>query len=229
MATPIQPKLMEISSFISKLLRKNFGKGPLSCHAFAKSRFFVLYIREFLSPMEIVLIENKDINNAKISRDIVMKTILTELKGILELEFQQDVGSLYHDWNYLNNTGMITVVFEKEVSSFEPVGQIPEYNGFIDEIERLSILTEKKPDKIEAFQITPKLFLVKRYGILVPIEKALIQNGYEQALLVTKDKLEKTYLHQHGRFEEIFKKPITDIFVDWNLKEDRSLTYFFLS
>lgn len=164
-----------------------------------------------------------------ISRNIVMKTILTELKGILELEFQQDVGSLYHDWNYLNNTGMITVVFEKEVPSFEPVGQFKEYKDFIDEIERLSILTEKKPDKIEAFQITSKLYLVKRYGILVPIEKELIQNGYEQALLVTKDKLEKKYLHQEGRFQEIFKKPVADIFVDWNLRNDRSLTYFFLS
>ncbi|MBT2655811.1 DUF2294 family protein [Bacillus sp. ISL-18] len=227
MAAPTQ-KLMEISSFVSKLLRQNFGKGPLSCYPFSRSRFLIFYIRGFLSPIENVLIENQDIDNAKISRNVVMKTILTELKGILELEFQQDVQSLYHDWNYLNNTGMITAVFEKEIPSFKSVEQFPEYKDFIGEVERISILVQKKPDKIEAFQITPKLYLVKRYGILVPIEKALIENGYEQALLVTKDKLEKKYFYQHGHFDEIFKKPVTDIFVDWNLKDDRSLTYFFL-
>lgn len=220
---------MDISSLLSKLLRKSFGRGPQSCHAFAKSSFLVFYIRGFISPMESVLIQSTGIESIKISRNIIMKKILTELKGILELEFQQDVGSLYHDWNYLNNTGMITVVFEKEVPSFESDVEFAEYDDFIKEIERLSILIQKKPDKIKAFQITPKLYLVKRYGILVPIEKAMIHNGYEQELLVTRDKLEKSFFHRHGHFEEIFKKPVADIFVDWNIKDDRSLTYFFLN
>ncbi|WP_074433074.1 Na-translocating system protein MpsC family protein [Neobacillus dielmonensis] len=225
----MQHTLSDISSFVSKLLRKNFGKGPISCHAYAKDRFLVFYIRGFLSPMEKVLIENDNLDNIVISRNIVMESVLNELKGLLELNYQQDVEYLYHDWNYANNTGMITAVFEKVVPSFESSVHFPKYEDFIAEIERLTILIQKKPKQIQAFQITSKVYLVIREGILVPIEKAMIQKGYEQKLLVVKDELEKSFCQRNGRFEQIFKKQIGDMFVDWNLKEDKSLTYLFLT
>lgn len=221
---------MNISSLLSKLLRKNFGRGPDSCNAFAKNRFLVFYIRGFLSTMEKVLIENESIDNIIISRNIIMEKILMELKGILELDFQTDVTCIYHDWNYHKNTGIITVIFDQEVPSIESeVGKFIEYKDFIDEVERLSILIQKKPEKIEAFQINPRLYLVIRYGIFVPIEQRLIQKGHEQTLLIAKDELEKIYFYRNGHFDVIFNKSVIDIFVHWNIKENRSLTYLILS
>jgi len=72
------------------------------------------------------------------------------------------------------------------------------------------------------------MYLVKRDGILVQIEKQLIIKGYEQTLMVTKDELEKSYLHRDSRFEEIFRNPVADIFVDWDFSEDRSIMCFVL-
>jgi uncharacterized protein YbcI len=226
----MQEKLMNISSLLSKLLRKNFGRGPDSCHAFAKDHFLVFYIRGFLSTLENVLIEYENIDNIKISRNIIMDKILLELKEILELDFQTVVAFSYHDWNYLKNTGIITVVFDQEAPPFESEAvKFKEYKDTIDEVERLSILIQKKPDKIEVVEITSRLFLVIREGILVPIEKTLIQKGQEKTLLLAKDELEKIYFHQEGNFDLIFNRSIVDIFVHWNIKEDRSLTYLFLS
>jgi len=227
---PLQQKLMDISSLTSKLLRKNFGRGPESCFAYANERYLVFYIRGFMSPLESTLLEYGNSDNIDISRNIVMKLVLNQLRGVLELEFKKDIESFYHDWNYPQNTGMITVEFESDIidPAYQNQGSLVDLRPLIDEVERISILVQKRPERTEAYYISPKIYLVKRDGILVQIEKALILKGYEQTLLVTKDELEKSYLHRDGRFEEIFKKPVADIFVDWDLSEDRSIISFVL-
>ena len=227
---PLQQKLMDISSLTSKLLRKNFGRGPESCFAYANERYLVFYIRGFMSPLESTLLEYGNSDNIDISRNIVMKLVLNQLRGVLELEFKKDIESFYHDWNYPQNTGMITVEFESDIidPAYQNQGSLVDLRPLIDEVERISILVQKRPERTEAYYISPKIYLVKRDGILVQIEKALILKGYEQTLLVTKDELEKSYLHRDGRFEEIFKKPVADIFVDWDLSENRSIISFVL-
>jgi uncharacterized protein YbcI len=226
---PLHEKLMNISSLTSKMLRKNFGRGPDSCFAFSNGPFLVLYIRGFLSPMESVLLESGNSDNIDMSRTIVMEKILLQLKGILEIEFETDVKSAYHDWNYNQNTGMITVEFESNVTGVVATsGETPILKNLMNEVDRISNIVQKKPEKTEAFAITPKVYLVKREGILVEIEKLLIEKGYEQTLLVTKDELEKSFLHHNGHFEEIFSRPVADILVDWDLHNDDSIICFVL-
>lgn len=228
-SAPIHQKLSDISSLISKLLRKNLGRGPDFCHAFANHRFLVIYMRGFLSPMEAILLEHGNLDHLKFSRNIVMNSVLANLQGILEHEFKQDVQHFYHDWNFEKNTGMITVVFENNILSVdEKIFPFSEYDRLIHEIERISALVQKTPDRTDAYRITPKLFLVKRTGILIPIEKALIAKGFQQILLDTLDEMENSCYELQGRFVDIFKQPIADIFVDWNLKEDKSITCFML-
>ncbi|WP_442598715.1 Na-translocating system protein MpsC family protein [Neobacillus sp. D3-1R] len=228
MQASIQENLLSISNLTSKLLRKNFGRGPDSCHASLNNRFLVFYIRGFLTPMETVLLENGNSDNIEISRNIVMQNLLSQLKGVLEIEFELDVVSYYHDWNYPNNTGTIIVEFESAIITVQNIDSFPQHEPLVNEVNRISILVEKSPEKIEAYQITNKLFLVKRIGVLVPIEKALIAKGFQQTLNITKDELEKSYLHRDGRFETIFNQPVLDIFVDWNFNEDNSVICFVL-
>jgi len=228
-SAPIQQRLMDISSLVSKLIRKNFGRGPDSCHAFAKHHFLVFYMRGFLSPMEVILFEHGKLDHLKFSRNLVMKSVLENLKGVLEHEFELNVQGFYNDWKFEKNTGMITVVFEKDISTVEEkLGHFPEYGLLIDEFERISSLIQKKPKQTEAYQITPKLYLVKRMGILTPIEKALIAKGYQQILLDTLSDMENSYFRLDGRFANLFRQPIADIFVDWDLKEDHSITCLLL-
>ncbi len=225
----LHEKLMNLSSLTSKMLRKNFGRGPDSCFAFANGPFLVFYIRGFLSPMETVLLENGNSDSIDMSRTIVMGKILNQLKGILEVEFEDDVKSAYHDWNYNQNTGMITLEFERNITgAVEKSEKTSIFKNLINEVDRISIIVQKKPEKTEAFAISPKVYLVKREGILVEIEKSLIAKGYEQTLIVTKDELEKSFLHNNGHFEDIFGRPIADIFVDWNFQADNSILCFVL-
>ncbi len=226
---PLQEKLMKLSSLTSKMLRKNFGRGPDSCFGFVNGPFLVLYIRGFLSPMESVLLESGNLDNIDMSRTIVMNKVLNHLKGMLEIEFEIDVKSAYHDWNYNQNTGMIAIEFDRNIAgAFVNNEDTSILKNLINEVDRISIIVQKKPEMTDAFSISPKVYLVKREGILIEIEKSLIAKGYEETLMVTKDELEKSYLHHNGHFEEIFSRPVADIFVDWNFHADNSIMCFIL-
>ncbi|MFS0820449.1 Na-translocating system protein MpsC family protein [Bacillus sp. 1P02SD] len=223
----LQEKLKYISSYTSKLLRNKFGRGPESCSAATADRFLVLHIRGFVSPMEEVLLEENQIIQVDHARDVVINSILDELKGVYQVTLETEVKGFFHDWNFPNNNG---VIIAELVDSLLPMEKNKEVNFSLleTEVDRISLLVEKTPDHIFSFQISPKIFIVKREGILVPIEKALIEAGFENELHFTKDELEKSYFHRYGKFDQLFHRPVTDIFIDWNFKNDNSLICFVL-
>jgi uncharacterized protein YbcI len=223
----LQERLKYISSYTSKLLRNKFGRGPESCFAVTADQFLVLQIRGFISPMEEVLLQENQRIQVDHARDVVIKNIVAELKGVFQVTLETEVKTFFHDWNFPNNTGVIIAELE---NSLMPMKKSEEINFSLleSEVARISELVEKTPEETSSFQISPKVFIVKREGILVPIEKALIEEGFKKELHFAKDDLEKNYLHRYGKFDQIFQRAVTDIFVDWNFKNDNSLICFTL-
>ncbi|WP_243735219.1 DUF2294 domain-containing protein [Paenibacillus turpanensis] len=222
-------KLKHISSYISKLLRRNFGRGPDACYASVGNQFLVVYVRGFLSPMEDILVK-KDPLTVSVARKSIIGSALNELKGVIHLTLDVEVLEFYHDWNFPNNTGMIVALLDRKLEPFEPVtdGPIPDFSMLEEEVARLSALVQKVPDQMEIVPIHSRLYIVVREGILIPIEKALIHRGFEQELLFVKDDLEKTYFHRDGRFQQYFGRDVLDIFFTWNLARDKSYIGFIL-
>jgi uncharacterized protein YbcI len=220
-------KLDYISSYISKILRKNFGKGPQSCQTNLNGKHMVTYIRGFVSPMEEVLLEKRQSKTVDDARTLIMDHLLDEIKGVVQISINVEVTEYYHDWNFPNNSGVIIFVLEGDLSEAAIEVQV-DSASLEKEIARISMLVQKVPDQICVFPISPTVYLVERKGILVQIEKALIAKGFQQELKFTKDELEKDYFHRDGRFELLFQKSVKDIFVDWNFKEDKSMMAFIL-
>ncbi|WP_449538842.1 Na-translocating system protein MpsC family protein [Ferdinandcohnia sp. Marseille-Q9671] len=223
----LQEKLTYISSYTSKLLRNKFGRGPESCFAATADHFLVLHIRGFISPMEEVLLEQHQHIHVDIARNIVISSIISELKGVFQVTLESEIRTFYHDWNYPNNTGVIIAVLENSLNSMEKSTEV-DFSLLESEVVRISTEVQKPPQEVTSFQISPRICIVKREGILVPIEKALIENGFQKELYFTKDELEKGYLHRQGTFDQVFQKKVADIFVDWDFKEDNSLICFIL-
>jgi uncharacterized protein YbcI len=216
-----QKKEEYISSYISKLLRKKFGRGPQSCHTIVTKKHLVTYIRGFLSPMEDILLDYGQNKYVDYARNVIITHLLDEIKGVVQVTLGVEVVEYYHDWNLPNNSGVL--IFELDTE----LGQ--EYKADVDiqrvelEVERISFMVEKVPDQIKTYPISPSIYLIERIGILIQIEKALIEKGFENELKFTKDELEKKYFHRDGRFEDIFNKSVMDIFIDWNFKMDKSM------
>jgi len=217
-----QDQLSSISSYTSKLLRKRFGRGPRTCQTYANEKHLVVYIRGFISPMEEELLKQGKSEHIEILRNAIIKPVLEELKGIIHVIFQEDVADTYHDWNLPNYSGLLIFVLENPIHTSNEQLSF-DIGRFEANIARISQLVQKIPDEINLFFLANQVLLVERRGILIPIEKALIDRGFGEELRMTKDELEKTYFHREGNFVDLFNKRIADIFIDWNFKEDKSL------
>ncbi|GAA0488766.1 hypothetical protein GCM10008986_13210 [Salinibacillus aidingensis] len=221
-----QDTLNEISSHTSKLLRKNFGRGPKSCQTIISNKYIAIYIRGFVSPMEDVLLSEGQQNYVEKARTVIIDTIIKELIGIVKVSCKCEVEEYYHDWNFPNNSGVILFVLSEPLDE----GSKPAVNQseLENEVVRISELVQKVPAKIYIHALSPYIYLVERAGILIPIEKALVDKGFKDELLITKDALEKEYFHKYGRLKELFDRDVKDIFVDWDFKEDKCYMVFVL-
>jgi uncharacterized protein YbcI len=224
----LQKQSTELSSYISKILRDHFGKGPESVHVSFGKTFITVYIRNFLSPTEKVLMDQKQEENVQQTRDLVMQTLIPEIKAYVKIITGMEIREFYYDWGLDNKSGMFTGVCFDSTSSEVPINE--DFTGkaeLMKEIIQLSSESEKKPDEIYACQLNQRSILVIRNGILVRIEKQLIRQGMREALKLAKRTLEKGLLHNNNHFEGILKTKVVDIFVDWDFDLDKSVIVFF--
>lgn len=230
MEPSIYKKTAEISSYISKILRDYFGKGPESVHVTLGKTFIIVYIRNFLSPTERVLMTQNQDESVQKTRDLVMQTLIPEMKAYIKIVTGMEIREFYYDWGLHNKSAMFTGVSSDSTSVDVPIHE--EFSGkaeLINEIINLSAESEKKPAETYACQINHRTILVIRNGILVRIEKQLIRQGMQEQLKLAKRTLEKGLLHNNNHFEGILNTQIIDVFVDWDFDLDKSVIVFVIN
>jgi uncharacterized protein YbcI len=224
MESPIYKQTGELSSYISKILRDHFGKGPESVYVSLGKTFIIFYIRNFLSPTEKVLMNQKQEETVQQTRDLVMHTLIPEIKAYIKIVTGMEIREFYYDWGLHNKSAMFTGICTDSTGIDIPVEE--EFIGkaeLINEIINLSAESEKKPEEIYACQMNQRSILVIRNGILVRIEKQLIRQGMREQLKLAKRTLEKGLLHNNNHFEGILNTRVIDIFVDWDFELDKSV------
>ncbi|MDQ0256952.1 uncharacterized protein YbcI [Evansella vedderi] len=190
-------------------------------------KYLILYIRGFISPMEEVLIKKGQISYVDHAREVIIGHLLEEIKGVVQVDLDVNVEGYFHDWNFPNNSGVICMVLDDDTCApvHSPTFSLKDLEL---EVARITAMVQKEPDKIKTYPLSPHIVLVERVGILIPIEKALIQNGYQEELKLTKGNLEKSYFHHQSNFDDIFNTYVLDIFIDWDFKMDKSMICFVL-
>lgn len=216
----VKEKTTQIASYTGKLLRNRFGKGPESVNVSLDSRGIAIHIRNFISPVEQFLLDKEEEQALRYTRELLMKSLLPELSAYLKTELAIDVQEMYYDWGLHNATGMIVGLFDLHNEKSEPYrGQ----KSVHDHVIRVSGKVQKEPVYIDSWWMSAKTLIVVREGILILLEKELIDMGYENILKTTKRKMEKRHLDQETGFTEIIGKTLSDIYVDWDFTRDRSV------
>jgi len=218
----------EVSGYISNLLRQHFGKGPTSVYVTIKRPYITIHFRGFVSPMEKILLDQDEWKRVLETRDFMFNAlkpeILSELLNFTQLKFTE----LYADWNLVYKTGMFIGVIGDEDSSNAydwPVSSHQErFHGLIEQVNEEA---ERKPDRIETFWLSNRTLLVKRSGILVGIERALIEDGYMEILKLTKRPLEQQLL-KDAPLSKALGREIIETFMDWNFEQDLGYIVFVL-
>jgi uncharacterized protein YbcI len=217
----------EISGYIGKLLRENFGRGPGNVFCTISSPFVSIYITNFLSPMENTLLTNQQSVYVQKTRDLMMETLEEEIKSYIELNTKDKIKEFYYDWNLDEKSGMFLFIFEEE----QPY-QIEEYDNkqlVEQETIELSMKIQKAPEETHSKLLNERTLIIARHGILISLEKEFIQLGFQETLKIAKRKLEKKVINQHqASYERYLNAKISDYFVDWNFDKDKSYTLFIL-
>ncbi|MGK7379725.1 DUF2294 domain-containing protein [Planococcus sp. 1R117A] len=218
----------EISSYLSSLLREHFGKGPTSVFVTIAIPFITIHFRGFLSPMEKVLMKQKEEQRILETRDLMMNDLKPEIILSLSKYLAIDVKELYADWDLEKETGLIIGVLDTGLNreTIEWPKEADE-KAFQEKINEASKRAEKVPGSTDAFWLSDRTILVRRSKILVQIEKELIRNGFEEQLKLAKRPLEHRVLEE-ARLETVLKRQISETFLDWNFNEDLGYIVFLL-
>jgi uncharacterized protein YbcI len=221
---------LELASYIGRTLRENFGKGPESVFVSYNQSILTVYLRNFLTPSENVLLAQDQEAIVQTTRDMLMQTLIPEFKAYIKILTGMEIKEFYYDWGLHNKSG----VFIGISTSLTDPGEIinDSYEGkeqLHKEIKRISSQAQKEPEEVESYLLNQRTLVVLRQGILVSIERELIRLGSSETLKIAKRNLEKRLLHNSNHFESILHTKVNDIFVDWDFGLDKSAIVLILS
>lgn len=210
----------QLSSYTGRLLRERFGKGPESIHASIGPKCIALHIRNFIGPVERFLLNKEEEQAFRYTRELLMKSLLPELAAYLKEKLAIEVGELFYDWGIHNASGMIVALIKNDDTLIDNYAGREEVHAQINEVSRK---VQKEPVYTDSWWLGPRILIIKREGILIPLEKELISLGYENTLKTTKRKMEKRYLEDTTTIAPMLGKELSDIYVDWDFDKDTSV------
>ena len=221
----------ELAGYIGRTLRENFGKGPESVFVSYNDSVMTIYLRNFISPSESVLLGQQQEIMIQTTRDLLMQTLIPEFKAYIKILTSMEVNEFYYDWGLHNKSGLFVCIGSTLIESDTKSEKTYNYHGqesLHREIKRISLQAEKTPEEVHSYLLNERTLVVIRNGILVPIEKELIRLGNFETLRLAKRNLEKRLLHNSGNFEAILQRKVNDIFVDWDFYRDKSVIVLIL-
>lgn len=220
----------EIASHIGKMLRDAFGKGPQSIYVSVERPFVTVYLRNFLTPTEKILLNQGQTRTIRHTRDIVMSSLIPELKAYLQLQTGMNQLEFYYDWELYNQSG-IFVGYEFDYSQAESMPH-ESYVGKEElhhEIGCMSQRIQKWPDSINSYMLNKRTLLIIRTGTLIDLSKELIRLRDEELLKQAVKELEKKTLLDNKQVELVLNTKVVDVFLDWDLAHDRSIIVYILN
>ncbi|MEH6907246.1 hypothetical protein CN481_01365 [Bacillus sp. AFS006103] len=224
----------ELAGYIGRTLRENFGKGPESVFVSYNHSVMTIYLRNFMSPSEMVLLGQHQEIMIQTTRDLLMQILIPEFKAYIKILTGMEVNEFYYDWGLHNKSGLFVCIGSSTTSAESENENDKTYmfhgkETLHQEINKISLQAEKTPEEVLSYLLNERTLVVIRNGILVPIEKELIRLGNFEALRLAKRNLEKRLLHNSGNFESILQTKVNDIFVDWDFYRDKSVIVLILS
>lgn len=214
----------QTTSYTTKLLRNRFGKGPEAVSIYLSNQCIVLHLKNFLSPVEKFLLSQEEEQAFRYTRELIMKSMLPELRNFIIGELNLKVVDLYYDWGIYNASGVIVGLLDYDFDATKE-----DYEGkekLHREIIRATTELQKPPTWMDSWWINSNILFILRKGTTILLERELINSGYEQMLRMTKGKVEKILLEQEVNIEFIFNKKITDLYVDWSYDNDNSIIIY---
>ncbi len=225
MVNATQDDLLYLSSKFSRTLKSRFGKGPETCYVVYKENRLFIYISNFMTSAEEVLVKNDQMNLANKFRsaviDVICKEFIPEASRVVGMTFQ----TFYHDWNYDTNKGIIIM----ETGDSRPIGvndHLFSERELFKLMKQVTAKVHKIPDHYKIVKWNQNVCIVECRGVLLSIEQQLYQQGLTDLLLEHTRQMKGYFLLRKEQFEDVFKKDIEDLFITWDYQKDKNFIVF---
>ncbi|WP_080848588.1 Na-translocating system protein MpsC family protein [Cytobacillus gottheilii] len=216
--------MLHLSSTLSKLLKRRFGKGPETCYVNGDEKKLYIFMRNFITPAEEVLLDNKQWEIAIHFRTAIIEAVIKEFSFEITQTLGHPYSNFYHDWNYEKNTGMILLGNgQANVEERLPLGT---KSAIFSMIDKIGSRLHKRPEHLSILKYAPSICIIEAEGILAPLENFVYQTGNMNLLYRYSESIKKGYLEQKQTLEDFFNRIIEDIFIMWDYQNDKSYLVF---
>lgn len=223
----IKEQEKQIASFTGRLLRDTFGKGPQASYSSVGKSYVVIFLRHFISPMERSLLQAEGEEAVHSLRESMMEEISPKVRDYIQTLTGETYNEFFFDWNLSNYSGILIGLkpdaFDNADQEKEPLQQEYQYKQEVEKkIAELTREAERWPKKVTSVRVNKRTILIVRDGILVDIEKKLIEMGHGIPLKTAKRSVEKDLFYREDIFSQILGLNVKNIYVDWNFVLDKS-------
>ncbi|WP_158638639.1 Na-translocating system protein MpsC family protein [Metabacillus litoralis] len=223
-----QEELLLLSSTLSKLLKRRFGKGPEACSLTFHSNKIIVHIRNFITPAEDVLVNNDQLRLAHLFRTSVMETVFREFADEATNVLGVTFDSYFDDWNYEENSGMLLLENMSSLSWEETQLNPILKDKIFDTMIQICAEIHKAPSKLEIVSINPNMYMIESQGILLQVEKILFSKGHLNIIQDRSFEIKDCYLEHKDRLQRVFETKINQMYLMWDYEKDRSLLFVHL-
>ncbi|GEK59375.1 hypothetical protein CHL76_04210 [Marinococcus halophilus] len=216
-----------IAGYIGKVLRESFGKGPISVHTTWAPPYFCVHIRDFLVPMEQILIQKNEGRKVEELREMLMGVLYADIKAELEAVTGEEILDIYTNWNLHHRSGVIfgTIDTPLEQESGTADKWQEEVNSVVKKAgenkEGLSAVVDTKP-------LNHRVVLIERTSVLTPVERQLIEEGHAGEIEAAKTTLVKSIIEETNLLA-LMPREVIDPFIIWDLDKDINYLIFICS
>ncbi len=218
--------LAYLSSSLSKRLKQKFGKGPETCFASLKDDMLTIHIKRFITPAEEVLMESENSTLALQFRSVIIQAILNEFIAEIMCEYQIQIETAFHDWNYDINSGMILLKINQDTIYGNEYQSSAENNKIIKTLQHVTSNIHKVPTHYKLNRLNANSYAIECKEIMLDIEKVLYYKGYEEILLERSKEIKNSYMQHIQLFEDSFGRGIESLFIMWDYENDKGYIVF---
>lgn len=217
--------ITNLNSYISKILKKNFGKGPAACYTFLTEEMMFIHIKNFITPVEEVLLKKNEEHLAHKSRMVIFDAIFEQIQEEVKRVLNIDYTSMCYDWSFKHNTGVI--ILAKEEHFIQTSQQSLEGTESMISIKKICSNVHNTPVQINYVLQTTTVSYILYSGFMSKIEHALYEKGYGELLIEWSNELKNEYKQNKRLFEHVLKAAIDDNFVILDFENDRGILVFY--
>ncbi len=221
----LDPIMPLVEQTISTLFEENFGKLPDTVRVSANEKCLIIRLEGFLGDTVKTMISENSYGALSSTRELIVGYMLSRLGDTLQTEFDLSAAHFYYDWHDEDLSCIISVIL-REDEHYALDDHYAEKEKIHDQIRELTARVEKVPHKLHSFWVENDYLVVIRRGLLIDLEKALLEDGHEEALRRAKRKVEKYQLAENARVSDIIGRKLEGVYLDWAFEADSSMLVY---